>query len=112
MNIIEAIVAVTAFTVIIAVAVISGMNIIHAITTVIGVGILTLLLDFINLRYLLRKLKKANAISPEKALTLKEAKLESGPLTEPYLARLIKRKKVNITEDGRYYVESKDEKPG
>ena len=45
-----------------------------------------------------------------KSRTLKEAKLESGPLTEPPLARLIKRKKVNITEDGRYYIPCEDER--
>jgi hypothetical protein len=110
MNITEAIEAIGGAIVAVVIGLILGLNIIHAISLAIVIGAGILLLDFINLRYLSRKLKKANATSPEKAVTLKEAKLESGPLTEPYLARLIKRKKVNITEDGRYYVESKDEK--
>ena len=110
MGITEAIEATAGAIVTIVIGLILGLNIIHAISLVIVVEGGILLLDFINQRYLLRKLRKAKAISPEKAVTLKEAKLESGPLTEPPLARLIKRKKVNITEDGRYYIPCEDER--
>lgn len=83
---------------------------IGAIATTACVVVSMLLLNIIAERYYLKRLKKVKAISPESAVTREEAKTDPGPIATGALKRLTKRKKVRVTENGRYYVGCKDKK--
>ena len=54
-------------------------------------------------REILRKFKKAGAISPETAVTAKEADVYEGY----YLSDLVRWGRIKKTSDNRYYVVSK-----
>jgi len=68
-----------------------------------------LLLIVSNRRYCLNKLKKAGAFSPETAVTPEKAGFHSDDLAawaRATLRSLVKKGKVKMTEDGRYYIET------
>jgi hypothetical protein len=87
-----------------------GMDIITAMAYVADISVAMFLGGIIAERYYLKRLNKVKAVSPESAVTREEAEIDPGPIATGALKRLVRRKKVKATEDGRYYVECKDKK--
>jgi hypothetical protein len=82
------------------------VDIIELVVSLSGVFALVFALDASGKRYCLKKLKKAGAFSPEKAVTLEQAKIDgSDPFDRNMLRRLVKSGKVKTTEDGRFYIQ-------
>jgi hypothetical protein len=64
-----------------------------------------------NKRYCINKLKKAGAFSPEKAVTREGADIEADPWSRTTLNTLVKKGKLGMTEDGRYYIRVQNNRP-
>lgn len=86
-----------------------GMDIITAMAYVADILVATFLGGVIAERYYLKRLNKVKAISSENAVTREEAKIDPGPIATRALKGLVKRKKVKVTGDGRYYVPCEEE---
>jgi hypothetical protein len=79
--------------------------------TVVGaivVGLLAYAVELLTRSYCLNKIKEAKAFSPETAVTREEARIPigliTGKMTKRNLQILVKKNKVKVTENGRYYV--------
>lgn len=76
-----------------------------------GVTAVAFVLDASGKRYCFNKLKKAGAFSPEKAVTFEEADIEVQPWTRQVFRTFVKKGKVGMTEDGRFYLSMQNNRP-
>lgn len=67
-----------------------------------------MVVDFFIERHYFKKLVRLGAVSPEKAVTREQAKIDPDPVGSGALKRLVKSGRVAVTEDNRYYAIIKD----